>query len=259
MTESTEFRILVMDDDDAVSRKAAEAIEEYARQRVKENGDFTLALAGGSTPKAVYAHLANASLHGNMPWPETRLFWGDERKVSPEHAYSNYKMVYESLLKNGPVPLENIFPIQTSLATAAECADRYEKTLSEKITTKEDGFPVFDLILLGVGPDGHIASLFPGTPAPLEQSRAVTWCDPTAANPNVNPPVERISISAPVILRAANVFVLASGETKRDVLRKVLASGTTDAPPVARLLLQRKRTLSFFVDQAAFPKGIIQR
>lgn len=254
MAESVEFKVLVLDDADAVSRKAAKAIEEYAGERVKETGDFTIALAGGSTPKAVYSFLANRSLHGEMPWKRTRLFWGDERKVAPEHAYSNYRMVYETLLKNGPVPLENIFPIQTSAGTAEECAARYEKTLAEKITAKEDGFPVFDLIILGIGPDGHMASLFPGTPAPLELARAVTSCDPTTANPKVDPPVERISITAPVILRASNVFVLAAGESKREVLAKVFASGSIDKPPVARLLLRRKKPLSFFVDQAAFPK-----
>ncbi len=254
MSNTPEFKVMVLDDGEAIARNAAGAIEELAKQRVAESGWFNLALSGGSTPKNVYAQLANAKLHGEMPWTKTRLFWGDERRVKPDHPDSNYRMVYESLLKNGPVPLENIYPIGTAEPTADECAAKYEKTLLKTITKQKDGFPCFDLILLGIGPDGHTASLFPGTPAPLEMTRTVTTCDPLSANPAIKPAVDRITITSPVIWRAENVFVLAEGASKKEMLSKIFASGPIDSPPVSRLLWRCKGQVRFFIDQAAFPK-----
>ncbi|MEI6233272.1 MAG: 6-phosphogluconolactonase [Planctomycetota bacterium] len=254
MSTTQEFKVTVLDDGEALARNAAAAIEELANARIKATGWFNLALSGGSTPKAVYSLLGNPKLHGDFPWAKTRLFWGDERRVKPDHPDSNYKMVYESLLKNGPVPLENIFPISTGEATADESADKYAKTLHDKIATKKDGFPAFDLILLGVGPDGHTASLFPGTPAPKEMVKTMTTCDPLSFNPAVKPAVDRVSITSPVIWRAENVFVLAEGASKKEMLAKIFQSGKIETELVARLLWRCQGKVRFFIDQAAFPK-----
>src|SRR5579862_7364508 len=167
------FSITVSKDPDALAREAAGAIEQFAQNFVAAHGAFNIALSGGATPKSVYALLRQSI---KMPWPQTRLFWGDERYVPHDHADSNYRMVNEALLQNGPVPPENIFPIPTIQPTAADAAAYYEGTLLEKIARKSDDFPVFDLILLGIGPDGHTASIFPGTRAALEMARAECVC-----------------------------------------------------------------------------------
>ncbi|HLX63039.1 MAG TPA: 6-phosphogluconolactonase [Planctomycetota bacterium] len=244
------FSITVSKDPDALAREAAGAIEQFAQNFVAAHGAFNIALSGGATPKSVYALLRQSI---KMPWPQTRLFWGDERYVPHDHADSNYRMVNEALLQNGPVPPENIFPIPTIQPTAADAAAYYEGTLLEKIARKSDDFPVFDLILLGIGPDGHTASIFPGTRAALEMARAVTWSDPTVANPGVKPAVQRVTITTPVIWRAENVFVLAEGESKREMLAKIFAPDPIEAPPVARLLRQCKNAVRFFLDDAANP------
>lgn len=255
MAKTTEFIVTELEDGEALARNAAEAIETLAKERVAKAGWFNLALSGGLTPKAVYSLLANPSLHAQMPWSKTRLFWGDERRVKPDHPDSNYRMVYEALLKHGPVPLENIFPISTAEASADECAAKYARTLHEKIEKKQDGFPVFDLVLLGIGPDGHTASLFPGTPAPLEMLKTMTTCDPLSYNPAVKPAVDRITITTPVIWHAENVFVLAEGASKKEMLAKIFASGPIESQLVARLLWRCKGQVRFFIDHAAFPKS----
>ena len=163
-------------------------------------------------------------------------------------------MVYEALLKNGPVPLENIFPISTGEATTEACAEKYATTLHDKIERKKDGFPVFDLVLLGIGPDGHTASLFPGTPAPHELIKTMTTCDPLSFNPAVRPAVDRITITSPVIWRADNVFVLAEGSSKQEMLAKIFASGPIETQIVARLLWRCQGQVRFFIDQAALPQ-----
>jgi 6-phosphogluconolactonase len=247
---------MVFESSDALARNTASSIVELAKECVAESGHFNIALSGGSTPKSVYALLSDPKVYDGMPWDKTFLFWGDERFVRPDHPDSNYRMVYEALLKKGPVPLENILPIQTNEPDPAACAAKYEAVLKEKLSRKEDDFPVFDLILLGIGADGHTASLFPGTPAPLEMTRAVTWCDPAAANPAVKPPVPRITITAPVIWRAANVFVLAEGASKKEILSKIFASGPIDSAPVARLLWRCEGQVRFFIDNAALPKTV---
>ena len=248
-----EFKVMVLDEG-AVAKTAAASIEELARERVAESGRFNIALSGGSTPREVYELLANTRNFPDMPWDKTYLFWGDERMVKPDHPDSNYKMVFDALLKKNVVPIENLFPIGTTAGSAAACAEKYEQTLKSKIQKKSGGFPVFDLIMLGLGPDGHTASLFPGTPAPLERTRAVTWCDPVAANPNVQPAVERVTITAPVIWRAANVFVLAEGSAKKSVLAQLFTSGNLEGPPVCRLLWSCQGQVRFFIDAAAFTK-----
>ena len=247
-----EIKVLHYEDGDRLARAVAASIVELAKEAIAEHGQCAIALSGGSTPRHVYELLGKAAA-ADMPWKSTLLFWGDERVVKPDHPDSNYRMVYEALLKNGPVPLENIVPIQTTGFDPAACADRYERILHERIRRQTDGFPLFDLILLGIGNDGHTASLFPGTPAPLERSRSVTWCDPTQVNPAVVPAVPRVTITTPVIWKASNVFVLAEGSGKKDVLNKIFAPGPVEHPIVARLVRRCEGQVRFFIDNAALP------
>jgi 6-phosphogluconolactonase len=248
-----ELKVMVYDDSDRLAREVAASIVELAKEAVVEHGQCTLALSGGSTPRRVYEVLGKSGVVDDMPWEHTLLFWGDERVVKPDHPDSNYRMVYEALLKGGPVPLENIVPIQTTGLDPATCAERYERTLHQRIRRKSEGFPLFDLILLGIGNDGHTASLFPGTPAPLERTHAVTWCDPKQVNPAVVPAVPRVTLTVPVIWKASNVFVLAEGSAKKEVLAKVFAPGPIDTQPVARLVWRCTGQVRFFIDNAALP------
>jgi len=241
----------VLSDSGTVARQAAEAIVTLAQQRVNSGGRFHLALAGGSTPKAAYTLLSVSPLFQKMPWEQTKIYFGDERHVSHDHPDSNYRMAFEAMLKAIPPGLENVYPIPTDHEDVEICAEFYEDLLRVQFQRRSDDIPRFDLILLGIGADGHTASLFPGTPAAAERKRWVTWCDPAAANPEIKPAVKRITITAPVIWEAAHVMVLATGAEKTPVLAKIFDENEPVNPPVSRLLRQCKGQVSFFVDRAA--------
>ena len=238
-----------------VSRAAAEQLVAIAQKCVSDKQRFTIALSGGSTPRQTYALLAASPWLECMPWSATEIYFGDERHVRPDHPDSNYRMAYEAMLKSVPIPSENVFPISTVDADVRRCAEQYEQLLHLNFPKVQ--VPVFDLILLGIGPDGHTASLFPGTPAPLERERWVTWCDPVAANPNVKPAVKRITITAPVILNAKNVFVLATGAEKAPVLAGIFSEFEPRNAPVSRLLRQCDGQVVFFLDHQADPSGTL--
>ena len=140
------------------------------REAVRANGRFTVALSGGSTPKTLYSLLATKP---DIPWDKIYFFWGDERHVPPDHPESNYRMANEALLSKVPVRAENIFRIHAEEKDAAAAALQYEQTLKDFFHLSPGEFPRFDLILLGMGPDGHTASLFPGTAALNETQRLV--------------------------------------------------------------------------------------
>jgi 6-phosphogluconolactonase len=237
-------------DNAAVGRAAAEEIVALARQCAEKNGSFTIALSGGSTPKLAYSLMAADSLVKQMPWNKTRIFFGDERHVKPDHADSNFKMASEAMLKSVPIPKDNIFPISTE-GTVEQASDNFEKILKAQFPNPPGGFPQFDLVLLGIGPDGHTASLFPGTPAPKEMKRWVTTCDPVSANPAIKPPVKRITITSPVIWNARNVFVLATGAEKTPMLDKIFCEAEPQNPPVSRLVRKCTGWVCFFLDAAA--------
>jgi len=246
------FNTRTVADSNAVAKAAAEAIVALAKECVAKKGSFSLALSGGSTPKTAYALMASEPLVSQMPWKQTQLYFGDERHVRPDHPDSNYRMAHESMLKTAPLPAENVFPIATDDADVVDAAKRFEKLLHGNFPNVKPGeFPSIDLMLLGIGPDGHTASLFPGTPAPKEMSNWVTWCDPNSANPAIKPPVKRVTMTTPVIWSAANVFVLATGAEKKPMLAKIFSESEPADAPVSRLLRKCKGQVTFFLDQAA--------
>lgn len=238
---------------DAVAHAAAHEIAEQANVAAKERGVFRIALSGGSTPKAAYLLLAGEPLRSTVPWDAVQIYFGDERCVPHDHADSNFRMASEALLSRVPIRKEHIFAIDTS-GTPEHNAEAYAKVLERQFPpgARREDFPVFDLILLGIGPDGHTASLFPGTPAPAERKRWVTNCDPTAANPKIKPPVPRVTITAPVIWNARAVFVLATGAEKAPVLAKIFPDAEPPDPPVSRLVREARGPVHFFIDPAAW-------
>ncbi|MBW2059252.1 MAG: 6-phosphogluconolactonase [Deltaproteobacteria bacterium] len=235
---------------------AAEYICTVATESARERGAVSFALAGGGTPKPVYECLAGSAYAGRMPWPRVHIFWGDERCVPPDHPYSNYGMALRAMISRVPIPRENVHRILGE-ESPERAAEAYEQTLrrffaSPGVKTAPAGgrgFPCFDLILLGLGKDGHTASLFPGDPALEEKHR---WVVPVG-NPIGEPPVPRVSLSLPVINRAGGVVFLVSGKAKQEVVRSVVEGRETGHPPSPAARVRPEGRLVWFVDGQAWP------
>jgi len=205
----------------ALFEAAAAEFAAQASAAVGAKGRFTLALSGGSTPRTLYSLLATKP---GIAWDKIGIFWGDERHVPPDHAESNYRMANEALLSKVPVHPENVSRICAEEKDAAAAALQYEQTLKDFFHLSPGEFPRFDLIFLGVGPDGHTASLFPGTSALNETKRLVVanWV------PKFN--TYRITFTFPVLNAAACVIFLLSGADKAATLREVLENKSADLP-----------------------------
>jgi len=198
---------------------AAEFIA-LASTAIRDHEKFSVALSGGSTPKSLYSVLAKATLS----WEKIFFFWSDERHVPPDHPESNYRMAKEALLSIVPVPPENIFRVRAEEKDANVVARDYEEALRSFFRLRPGEFPRFDLILLGLGPDGHTASLFPNTPALNETKRLVVanWVEKFKTN--------RITFTYPVLNYAACVIFLVSGGDKSEIVREVLENPGADLP-----------------------------
>lgn len=223
---------------------AAEEVVHVTNEAVSERGRFTIALSGGSTPKSLYNLLATNGRNA-LPWDRMYFFWGDERHVPPTHADSNYRMVDDSMLSKVPVPPGNVYRMPTENPDAAAVAEMYEATLRKFFQLQPGQFPKFDLILLGLGPDGHTASLFPGTVGLQEKSRLViaNWVEKLNTH--------RLTISLPVINAARNVAFLVSGTDKATVLHAVLEENVPGEQYPAKLVQPSEGNLIRFVDRAA--------
>jgi 6-phosphogluconolactonase len=218
-------KIEILADEEALARRAADCLLAAAKAA---NGPFAVALSGGSTPRRLYELLARAPYRDAFPWHRTHIFWGDERFVPKSDARSNYRMTAEALLSHVPIPAANVHPIPTEGVTPADAALAYERTLKSYYGAEEldPARPLFDLTLLGLGKDGHTASLFPRSQALAERERwavAVTDAGPQA----------RISLTYPLLESSRHVLFLVAGEEKRAVLERV-ARGDQDLP-AARL------------------------
>ena len=226
---------------------AAEEFIGVARAAIGAQGRFTVALSGGSTPKALYSLLAAS--YADFAWNRVFLFFGDERHVPPTDPESNYRMVEESLLtKIKPaIPAENVFRVPAENPDAAAAASDYEAQLRRFFELQPGEFPRFDLILLGLGPDGHTASLFPDSPALDEQSRLVV------ANWVAKFNTHRITFTFPVLNRAAEVMFMASGAEKADMLRQVL-EGKNIPPLPSQRVQPSDGKLLWLLDEAAAAK-----
>jgi 6-phosphogluconolactonase len=210
--------LVVVPDAAALAEAAAAAILDAARTAVAEHGRFTISLAGGATPASTYSRLAQPPFVDVMPWAETFVFFGDERMVPPLHPESNFRMAYDRLLAKVPLPADHVFRLRGEAEDAESAAVEYSKSLAEVCAERRQGVPRLDLVLLGVGVDGHTASLFPGSPATREVFRPVAAVHAAAA---AIP--ERLTMTFPVINAAARVFVLVSGPEKAKVVKAVLA------------------------------------
>ena len=240
-------RLVVVDDANALAREAAAQLTRIAKKSVAASGRFTLALSGGSTPHRLYALLADpqAPFRAAIPWGATQIFFGDERHVPPDDPQSNYRMADEALLSRVPLPAANVHRVQAERADAAEAAALYADEIARAFALSPGEWPRFDLILLGMGPDGHTASLFPGTDALGVRDRSVTatWVAKFGAH--------RITLTLPVFDAAAAVHFLVSGADKAQTLRAVFDSGTPPNAFPCQRIRPREGELLWLVDRAA--------
>lgn len=224
-----------------VAARAAALVAEAARAAVAARGRFVVALAGGSTPKAAYALLAQDA---SLPWAATHVWFGDERCVPPDDAHSNYRMAREALLAHVPVPEAQVLRIEGERAPD-DAAARYDALLAGE-AVRDAGTPLFDFVLLGVGPDGHTASLFPGTAALDERAR---WAVAVPAPAAVGPHVPRVTLTFRALESARAVVVLAAGAEKQGAVRAAFGGGG-DVPPAGRVR-GRARTVWLLDERAA--------
>ncbi len=234
---------------DALSKAVAHEVRGVLDEAVTEIGHGAIALAGGGTPKRLYQHLMQA--HGDaMPWSKVHLFWGDERCVPPDHQASNVRMAREALIDHADIPEANLHVPPVAGRSPVDAAAEYEAELRAFFRDRDatpQGWPAFDLILLGIGGDGHTASLFPGSDALDAGDR---WVVASQAPPEAEIR-DRITLTMPVLNHARNVFVLTSGEAKRPVVREILETPEAAVLRYPAAQVHPRGRLVWWVDRAA--------
>lgn len=230
-------------DVDALNHAAAQRWVQLAASAIGARGKFHVALSGGSTPRALYRRLALPEFAERVAWDRVHIYFGDERAVPPDHPDSNYRMAKEALLDHVPIPSAQVHRIEGERSEVHEAATKYSQLLATRLPLSSQGVVQFDLLLLGVGADGHVASLFPGTPVLHERARFAeavyvkkleSW---------------RITVTLPVIDHARHVAVLISGGNKAQVLHDVERGRRS--PPYPVQLINPHGVLEWFVDAAA--------
>lgn len=241
-------QVRIFPDLSELSREAAEFFTALCSDAVRQRKRFTAALSGGSTPRTLYQILASSDFKERIPWSSVHLFWGDERCVPPEHPDSNYRMAHEDLLSRITIPPENIHRMPGE-AEPEHGAEIYEKELREFF--KGSKIPEFDMIILGLGTDGHTASLFPDSPALKEKSRLVI----SDESPERNHP--RLTLTLPVIHHARNILFLVAGREKERILAQVLDEKTDPDRIPARAVRPGRGKILWFTDEDA--AGLLKR
>lgn len=241
----SEPQVRVLPSDEELFRASAEKFCEVGKQAIREQGRYTVALSGGSTPKGLHHELAT-TFAKELPWDKVFLFWGDERHVPPDFPESNFRMAKETLLAKLPIPADHVFRMRGELPDANEAGAMYEQWLREFFHPAAGQAPQIDFILLGIGPEGHTASLFPDTKA-LEEKKHLVVGNYVAVHSTW-----RITCTYPVLNNGANVMFLVDGASKADIVRTALKD------PSANLPCQRVKPVSgnlmWYLDSAAGAK-----
>lgn len=223
---------------------AACIYRDRAREAISARGSFTVALAGGNTPRPLYRRLAQKPFVDEVDWSRVQVYFGDERGVPADHPENNFRMARESLLDHVPLPAANIHPIRAEPAYIRQAARAYSETVERDVPADEAGVPSFDLILLGLGPDGHTASLFPATCVLHERHRHAvavyvdrlkTW---------------RVSLTLPVLDHARALLFLVAGADKAPAVARVLDPAST-GPPLPAQMLKPQGAVIWLLDAAA--------
>lgn len=228
-----------------VARGAARLFVDYAWQSIAKDGQFMVALSGGNTPRQMFALLASDEFRGQVDWAKVHIFWSDERAVPPTSAESNFGVARREFLIRVPIPEGNVHRMEAERASIGRAAHDYEEILRKYLGLDDRGFPRFHMIFLGMGADGHTASIFPGARLTRQTSRWVST--PTVTKLNMR----RMTLTLPVLDAASRVVFLVVGSEKAEILRAVL-EGKSDPPYPAQLVQPRHPGLKvFLVDKAA--------
>ena len=245
----------VFPDASALAVGIARAVVDAARAGIAARGGFSVALSGGETPRAAY-ELLGTRFRDDVSWEQVDVFFTDERLVPADDARSNFAMAREAWLGRVPIPAARVHPIPTSGGAATECARRYEAELRHCFATGDPASPTFDLAIMGIGTDGHTASLFPGDAAALgEESR---WVLAVIAPPSSRV-AQRITLTLPELNRSRRMLFAASGGKKRDVVARAVA-GQRDRPAaggdrIPASLAHGLEGTEWFVDASAAPEA----
>ena len=242
LIHSAEIRVLTTPQE--LFSAAAEELVRSTNEAITQRGRFSIALSGGSTPRSLFNLLAT-NARNTLPWDKMFFFWSDERHVPPTDPESNYRMANEAMLSKVPVSPGNVFRFLAENPDAAAVADAYEKTLRNFFQLGPQEIPRFDLILLGMGPDGHTASLFPGTAALQEKTRlaVANWVDKLKTF--------RLSLTLPVLNAGRTVVFLVSGMDKAPVVHSVLEENVPGDQYPAKLVQPKDGKLIWLLDRAA--------
>lgn len=237
--------IHIFDDPRELAAEAADLFLWLGQQAIAADGAFYTALSGGSTPRSLYGELVKPSLGKQLDWANVQFFFGDERCVPPDHTDSNFRLAHDHLFTPLKIPSQQVQRIEGELAPET-AASRYEAALRERFGGEPRARPRFHLILLGLGDDGHTASLFPGTPALTEAQRLVTvGRAPTGVR-------DRITFTVPLINEAAAVLFLVVGSAKAPAVQAILEpAARSSAPLPASLIAPRHGRVLWFLDTAA--------
>jgi 6-phosphogluconolactonase len=238
---------------DEAAREAAELFAWLAGQAAAKSARFRVALSGGTTPQALYSLLAGPPFADQAPWPQVDFYFGDERCVPPDHPESNYRMANLSLLRPLRIPADQVFRMAGELPDPGQAARDYEAQIRRSFNAGASGLPQFDLILLGIGDDGHTASLFPNTKALDEKERLVVDNQATRGI------ARRLTFTVPLINAARLVLFLVCGAGKASAVRAVLEGSAQPSRLPAQLIRPRDGRLLWFLDRAAAAELAVSR
>lgn len=232
---------MIAKDYETLCSQVVESILFLSKERCKESGFFYLVLSGGTTPKGVYSRMADT----NFEWDKIHFFWGDERWVPQDHPQSNYKLVWDALFSKVDVPKKNIHPILTDQSTPEKSAQLYEQELDSFFKNHSQEKPRFDLILLGVGKDGHTASLFPESQALNEKRQWVVSVEKKETQE------KRVTLTYPLLNQALNIYFLVHGKEKAEIVKEILESKKGQNLFPVQIISPTNGTLKWFLDEEA--------
>ena len=239
-------QIEILSDPAALAARAADLLEQTAAASIGARGRFRVALSGGSTPEKMHQDIAARVANGKVDWSRTEIFFGDERMVPPDDPRSNYGMARRSLLEHVPIPAENVFPVPVHDESDVAALE-YDRILRKHFDAESQP-PILDLIFLGLGDDGHTASLFPGMPSLAVQDLWAVGSPPGV----LPPPVHRVTVTFPILNAARNVVFLVAGGAKAQIVQEVLdLNAAVEAHPAVGVKPQNGRLIWLLDEPAA--------
>ena len=245
---SSEKQIIRVPDAQSVAEYGYRILCEYGSEAIEKRGYFTMAISGGSTPVLFFRQIAEESQSNGIDWNKVHIFWVDERAVPPDDEASNYRLAAEGFLNQICIPPGNIYRMPGELDDLGQAAKTYEQTLQRVFGLSGKEFPEFDLIVLGMGSDGHIASLMPGSYALINKENLVTTVF------RMEKDFSRLTLTVPVLLAARQLMVLVSGDSKADIVKAVLTSAPDAVKYPAHLLWPVLDKVLWVLDESAARK-----